>query len=67
MWYEFESLDDFTTWHDGICVQLGIPDGVTLAYTTAYEVDGKWIAIVADEYSDGLIPTDLRIPEIIRV
>lgn len=67
MWYEFQTLEDFNTWHDAICVELGIPDGITLAYTTAFEVEGKWIAVVGDEHADGLTPTELRIPETQRV
>lgn len=62
MWFEFASLEEFNTWHDALCLELGIPDGVTLAYTHAYEVDGKFIAVVEEQYSEGLTPTDLRIP-----
>ena len=67
MWYEFSTLEDFTTWHSGICAELGIPDGVTLAYTSAFEVNGKWIAVVDKAYAEGLTPTDLRLPEINRL
>lgn len=62
MWYEFDSLEAFNSWHDAICASLGIPDESTYAYTTAFEVEGKWIAVVEDQYSDGLDLTELRLP-----
>ena len=77
MWYEWESLESFNAWHDALCLTLGYPiysinqqtgeidldAQPTVAYTLAYEVDGKWIARVGKDYSEDLIATDLRLPE----
>jgi hypothetical protein len=63
MWYEWNNLEDFNTWHDAKCVELGIPNGLTTAYTQAYEVETKFIAFVEDEHSEGLTATDLRLPK----
>ena len=62
MWYEFATLEDFDSWHDALCIELGIPNGLTTAYTQAYEVENKWIAFVEDQYAADLTLTDLRLP-----
>lgn len=57
MWVKFNTLEDFTTWHDAIKKELGIPlsDGITTAYTEAHLVeDGTYSAWVDAEYSTGL-------------
>ena len=80
MWYEWDSLELFNTWHDALCLSLGYPlTGInqgtglpdenaqkTTAYTMAHEVENKCIAWVASEYGQSLTPTDLRVPEIAR-
>lgn len=62
MWYEWDSLESFNSWHTSICSSLGIPDEQTTDYTKAFEVEGKWIAVVHASEADGLTPTDLRLP-----
>ena len=62
MWYEWNNLEDFNAWHHPKCVELGIPNGLTTAYTQAYEVETKFIAFVEDEHAEGLTSTDLRLP-----
>ena len=78
MWYEWDSLELFNQWHDGLCASLGFPlvginqgsglpdpnAQMTTAYTTTIEVEGKFIAIVETEYGEGLTPTDLREPKL---
>lgn len=78
MWYEWDSLELFNQWHDGLCALLGyplvginqgsgLPDSnaqMTTAYTTTVEVQGKFIAIVESQYAEGLTPTDLREPKL---
>jgi hypothetical protein len=75
MWYEWNNKVDFDLWHDVICDQLGLPivgtnqatgeldadAQQTVTYTKAFNVSGKWIAMVEDEYADGLTATDLRL------
>lgn len=75
-WYEWDSIEDFNTWHDVICVNLGYPldsynqatgeidpdAAKTTAYTSPSFVDGKVIATVEEIHSEGLTPTDLRLP-----
>jgi hypothetical protein len=77
MWYEWNSKEDFDTWHNNLCDELGYPltpvnqlTGLpdenaqkVVAYTEAFEVDGKWIAIVEDEYAGNLTATELRRPK----
>ncbi len=63
MWYEWDSFEDFNTWHDAICITLGIPDEQTLAYTKAIAVEDKFIAVVHDAEAAGLTSTELRVPE----
>jgi hypothetical protein len=74
MWYEFNSQSEFDAWHNGICEVLGYPltpinqstgepdetAEKTTGYTTAIEVDGKFIALIEDEFAEKLTPTDLR-------
>jgi hypothetical protein len=67
MWYEWNSLEDFNTWHTNICTSLGIPNENTNAYTNVHEVNGKWIAVVHNSESNGLTATELRLPVIVRV
>jgi hypothetical protein len=62
MWYEWESLESFNTWHDQICKDLGIPDEHTLTYTLPFSVGDKIIAVVHQTEAEGLTPTDLRLP-----
>lgn len=62
MFYEFNSLEDFNTWHDNLCQSQGTLNEYTTGYTTATEVSGKWIAYVEDKYCAGLTETNLRIP-----
>jgi hypothetical protein len=75
MWYEWNTENDFNTWHNDLCEQLGYPligasqlTGLpdenaqkTTEYTNVTEVEGMWIAWVDDIYSGGLTKTDLRI------
>ena len=77
MWCEFDSLEEFNTWHDSLCVSLGYPiygvnklTGLTdyrvppvTAYTEAHQVEDKWVCWVEEEYSSGLTETLLRLPE----
>jgi hypothetical protein len=75
-WYEWNTQADFDAWHADLCKQLnypimsinqatGQPDpdaAMTTAYTNSYAVEGKIIADVEDQYSDGLTLTELRLP-----
>ena len=75
-YYEWNTRADFDLWHDALCQSLGYPiigtnqatgepdptAQMTVAYTEAIEVEGKWIATVEAEHADGLIQTDLRFP-----
>ena len=77
MWYEWETQEDFDAWHNAKIEELNLPAPsinqatgkvnlfaqVTTAYTTPHIVDGKVIAIVDEEHSEGLTPTSLRLPE----
>ena len=60
MWYEWNSLEEFNSWHTSICASLGIPNENTTAYTDVYEIDGVFIAVVHDSESGGLKSTELR-------
>lgn len=74
-WYEWESIEEFNTWHDAICVSLGYPldsynqatgqidpeAAKTTAYAAPSFVSGKVIATVEDDHADGLVKTLLRI------
>jgi hypothetical protein len=73
-WYEWETIEQFNAWHDALCVELAYPIyGVneatgqidtsaqaTTAYTSAFEVGSKFIAVVEDAYAQNLTPTNLR-------
>lgn len=67
MWCEWNNLEDFNIWHNALCIELGIPNGLTTSYTQAYEIEGKFIAFVQDEHSAGLTATELRLPVVVRV
>lgn len=74
MWYEWNSQADFDNWHNTLSAELGYPlTGVnqatglpdesaakTTEYTKCFEVEGKFIAMVEEQYADGLVATDLR-------
>jgi hypothetical protein len=62
-WYEWETKEAFDLWHDAINAELGYPnlETNTLAYTQAYEVQGKWISFIDDIHAYGLTVTDLRL------
>ena len=76
MWYEWNTKEDFDNWHNALCAKLGYPlIGIneftklpdenaqkTETYTQAFEVEGKWIAWVADDYAIDLEATDLTRP-----
>ena len=75
-WYEWNSLEDFETWHEPLCVELGYPilsvnqltgeidenAQPTVAYTSVMEVDGKWIGLVEDKYAEGLTQIEYTPP-----
>jgi hypothetical protein len=69
MWYEWDSLEDFNSWHEAKCTELNYPELdengnlLTDAYTQSYLVEDKIIAFVEDEHSEGLTITELRIPK----
>ena len=61
MWYKFDSVEHFDSWHNLIKEQLGIPmaDGITTAYTDLLTRDnGELFAWVDEQYAEGLTPTD---------
>ena len=76
MWYEWESLEDFDAWHENVCSLLGYPlspvnqsTGLideeaqkVVAYTSVIQVEDKFIAVVEEDYSEGLVETQLRPP-----
>jgi hypothetical protein len=76
-WYEWNTRADFNLWHDALCESLGYPligtnqatgepdpmAQMTVAYTEAIEVKGKFIASVEAQYSEGLTVTELRQPK----
>ncbi|HAC91969.1 MAG TPA: hypothetical protein DCF63_15290 [Planctomycetaceae bacterium] len=75
-WYEWESLEAFNVWHESIKVELGYPKPSinqatgevdesaqwSVEYTDAIELDGKVIAVVESDKSEGLFQTNLRPP-----
>lgn len=73
--YEWNSLNDFIVWHNQLKQQLnyplenvnqatGLPNGTfTENYTSPIEVSEKIIAVVEEQYSEGLTLTDLRVPK----
>lgn len=80
-WYEWNTQEEFDTWHNVLCVQLGYPivsinqltgepdydAAMTTKYTTPLKVNNKIIAIVEDQYTDGLTVTELRPPKPAKV
>lgn len=74
MFYVWNSLAAFNAWHDALCQKLGYPiyptnqatgeidlqAQPTTAYTSAYEINGVFVAVIEDAYADGLTATDLR-------
>jgi hypothetical protein len=58
--YEWDTQADFDSWHQAIMESKGIPDEVTFAYTTSQTINGKVIATVEDEDSEGLVKSNLR-------
>jgi hypothetical protein len=76
MWYEWNSKEEFDTWHNDLCDSLGypltpvnqatgLPDETAqkvVRYTDVFRVQDKWIAWVDDENSEGLTATELRRP-----
>jgi hypothetical protein len=60
--YEWDTQEDFDSWHEAIMESKGIPDEVTFAYTSSQIVSGKVIATVEDEDSAGLTPSQLKPP-----
>ena len=76
-WYEWNTREDFDLWHNALCESLGYPligtnqatgepdptAQMTVAYTEAVEVEGKWISSVEDKYAEGLTVTQLRLPK----
>lgn len=75
-WYQWDTWELFNEWQDNLCVELAYPweasnqatgelepDATyTVRYTDGREVEGYVIAIVGDEYSEGLTETQLRPP-----
>ena len=75
-WYEWDSQEEFNTWHNVIKVQFNYPLAgynqltgeldtlapLTTEYTAVQLVENKWIALVQDEQGQGLTATDLRPP-----
>lgn len=76
MWFEWNSEEEFNSWHEAICQELGypltsvnqetgLPDETaakTEALTQVYSVEDKWIAYVEEIHADGLTETTLRVP-----
>jgi hypothetical protein len=76
-WYEWESIEDFNTWHENLKQSLNYPlpaynqatgeeldsSQWTTEYTFAYQVEQKTIARVEQDKSEGLVLSDLRPPE----
>lgn len=63
-WYEWNTEADFNSWHTALNDQLGYPNQETgtYQYTEARPVENKWIALVDDEYAEGLTISNLRPP-----
>jgi hypothetical protein len=73
-WYQWDSLSDFNTWQDSLIAELGLPlisynqatgepepqAAETVTYTIPFEVETKTIAVVENQYAEGLTPTNLR-------
>lgn len=77
-WYEWDTRADFDLWHNALCESFGypligtnqatgLPDPtaqMTVAYTQAVEVEGKWIASVEAEHAEGLTVTALQLSKL---
>ena len=74
-WYEWESLENFNSWHETIKVKLGLPrlsidkrgnscDPMVENYTNCVEVEDKFIGMVEDEHATDLTATELRPVEV---
>lgn len=73
--YEWKTQELFDEWHNKLMTDLdypieninqatGLPDGTfTEIYTQSFQVDGKVIAVVDEQYADGLVETELRLPK----
>lgn len=73
-WYEWNSAEEFDSWHQNLKTALNYPIPSrnqatgeidesaqwTTDYTTVTQIDNKWIALVEQEHSTLLTPTDLR-------
>jgi len=76
-YYEWNTRADFDLWHNALCESLGYPligtnqatgepdptAQMTIAYTQAIEVEGKFIASVESEHAQGLTVTTLQLPK----
>lgn len=77
MYYFFQSMDDFDTWHNSLCEQLGFPKPSILqatgeinplapmskVYTTPMAYNNGFIAFVEDKYAEGLTLFDGELPK----
>ena len=75
-WYEWDSIEDFNTWHQAICLELNYPldsynqatgelepnAAKTTEYTKPLIVEDKVIAIVEEKHAENLVITLLRLP-----
>jgi hypothetical protein len=73
-WYEWNSEEDFNTWHNAIKVKLNYPLAgyiqstgeldptapLTTEYTVVRLVESKWVGAVELEQAEGLTTTTLR-------
>jgi hypothetical protein len=63
MYFQWDTKEDFDSWHNALCLQLGYPEIVngkiiTDSYTRAFAYQGVWIAYVDENYADGLVSID---------
>ena len=79
-WYEWDSEEDFNTWHNAIKAELNYPlvgyiqltgeldpsAPLTTECTAVKLVSNKWIGTVQEEHAEGLTPTDLRPTRVIE-
>jgi hypothetical protein len=61
MYFQWDTKEEFDTWHNALCLELGYPeivDGkiITHSYTQAFKYEGVYIAYVDEQYATGLIP-----------
>lgn len=57
MYYKFDSIKDFNTWHESVKSVIGLPldDGITTDYTSPLlQEDGSVIAFSDEEYAQNL-------------